>query len=118
MGFERKFKDGDKVKVIDSNSSSYKEIGTIKWYGYPLCLKDPFYKKKIYYVDFKTYSREFYSYQLELVESNINYNYNIVLNTNFRICFRPFNRLLFVNYFITINIYEIITGKVFTINDF
>lgn len=80
MGFERKFKDGDKVEVIDSNSSSYKEIGTIKWYGYPLCLKDPFYKKKIYYVDFKTYSREFYSYQLELVESNINYNYNILTN--------------------------------------
>ena len=80
MGFERKFKDEDKVKVIDSNSSSYKEIGTIKWYGYPLCLKDPFYKKKIYYVDFKTYSREFYSYQLELVESNINYNYNILSN--------------------------------------
>ena len=80
MGFERKFKDGDKVKVIDSNSSSYKEIGTIKWYGYSLCLKDPFYKKKIYYVDFKTYSREFYSYQLELVESNINYNYNILSN--------------------------------------
>ena len=68
MGFERKFKDGDKVKVIDSNSSSYKEIGTIKWYGYPLCLKDPFYKKKIYYVDFKTYSREFHSYQLEKIE--------------------------------------------------
>lgn len=80
MGFERKFKDGDKVKVIDSNSSSYKEIGTIKWYGYPLCLKDPFYKKKIYYVDFKTYSRKFHSYQLELVESNINYNYNILSN--------------------------------------
>lgn len=70
MGFERKFKDGDKVKVIDSNSSSYKEIGTIKWYGYPLCLKDPFYKKKIYYVDFKTYSREFHSYQLEKVEES------------------------------------------------
>lgn len=74
MGFERKFKDGDKVKVIDSNSSSYKEIGTIKWYGYPLCLKDPFYKKKIYYVDFKTYSREFYSYQLEKVEESNNTN--------------------------------------------
>lgn len=74
MGFERKFKDGDKVKVIDSNSSSYKEIGTIKWYGYPLCLKDPFYKKKIYYVDFKTYSREFYSYQLEKVEEFNNTN--------------------------------------------
>ena len=80
MGFKRKFKNGDKVKVIDSNNSSYKEIGTIKWYGYPLCLKDPFYKKKIYYVDFKTYSREFYSHQLELVESNINYNYNILSN--------------------------------------
>ena len=74
MGFERKFKDGDKVKVIDSNSSSYKEIGTIKWYGYPLCLKDPFYKKKIYYVDFKTYSREFYSHQLEKVEESNNTN--------------------------------------------
>lgn len=74
MGFKRKFKDGDKVKVIDSNSSSYKEIGTIKWYGYPLCLKDPFYKKKIYYVDFKTYSREFYSYQLEKVEKFNNTN--------------------------------------------
>ena len=74
MGFERKFKDGDKVKVIDSNSSSYKEIGTIKWYGYPLCLKDPFYKKKIYYVDFKTYSREFHSHQLEKVEDSSNTN--------------------------------------------
>ena len=70
MGFERKFKDGDKVKVIDSNSSSYKEIGTIKWYGYPLYLKDSFYKKKIYHVDFKTYSHEFYSHQLEKVEDN------------------------------------------------
>ena len=74
MGFERKFKDGDKVKVIDSNSSSYKETGTIKWYGYPLCLKDPFYKKKIYYVDFKTYSREFYSHQLEKIEESNNTN--------------------------------------------
>ena len=72
MGFERKFKDGDKVKVIDSNSSSYKEIGTIKWYGYPLYLKDSFYKKKIYYVDFKTYSHEFYSHQLEKVEDSNN----------------------------------------------
>ena len=74
MGFERKFKDGDKVKVIDSNSSSYKKIGIIKWYGYPLCLKDPFYKKKIYYVEFKTYSREFHSYQLEKVEKSNNIN--------------------------------------------
>ena len=74
MGFERKFKNGDKVKVIDSNSSSYKEIGTIKWYGHPLCLKDPFYKKKIYYVDFKTYSHEFHSYQLEKVEESNNTN--------------------------------------------
>ena len=70
MGFERKFKDGDKVKVIDSNSSSYKEIGIIKWYGYPLYLKNPLYQKKIYYIDFKTYSREFHSYQLEKVEES------------------------------------------------
>ena len=72
MGFERKFKDGDKVKVIDSNSSSYKEIGTIKWYGYPLHIKNAYFKKKIYYVDFKTYSHEFYSHQLEKVEDSNN----------------------------------------------
>ena len=72
MGFERKFKDGDKVKVIDSNNSSYKKIGIIKWYGYPLHIKNAYFKKKIYYVDFKTYSHEFYSHQLEKVEDSNN----------------------------------------------
>ena len=86
MGFERKFKDGDKVKVIDSNSSSYKKIGTIKWYGYPLCLENPLYKKKIYYVDFKTYSREFHSYQLEKIEdfSNTDTKSNKLLISNLK----------------------------------
>ena len=82
MGFERKFKDGDKVKVIDSNSSSYKKIGIIKWYGYPLCLENSLYKKKRYYVEFKTYSREFHSYQLEKIEESkeeINISENIEL---------------------------------------
>ena len=74
MGFERKFKDGDKVRVIDINSSNYKKVGIIKWYGYPLHIKDAYFKKKIYYVDFKTYSHEFYSHQLEKVEDSNNTN--------------------------------------------
>ena len=72
MGFERKFKDGDKVRVIDINSSNYKKVGIIKWYGYPLHIKNAYFKKKIYYVDFKTYSHEFYSHQLEKVEDSSN----------------------------------------------
>ena len=74
MGFSRKFKDGDKVRVIDINSSNYKKVGIIKWYGYPLHIKDAYFKKKIYYVDFKTYSHEFYSHQLEKVEDSNNTN--------------------------------------------
>lgn len=86
MRFERKFKDGDKVKVIDSNSSSYKKIGIIKWYGYPLCLENPLYKKKRYYVEFKTYSREFHSYQLEKIEkiNNTSIKSNKLLISNLK----------------------------------
>lgn len=70
MGFKRKFKDGDTVRVTDPNNSNYKKIGIIKWYGYPLYIKNAYFKKKIYYVDFKTYSHEFYSHQLEKVEDS------------------------------------------------
>lgn len=70
MGFERKFKDGDKVKVIDSNSSSYKEIGIVKGYSnkYDSYTYKYISNKKVYNVDFGKYSTEFYPFQLEKVE--------------------------------------------------
>lgn len=72
MGFERKFKDGDKVKVIYSNSSSYKEIGIVKGYSnkYDSYTYKYISNKKVYHVDFGKYSTEFYPYQLEKVEES------------------------------------------------
>ena len=76
MKFKRKFKDEEQVRVIDPDSSLYNKIGTIKWYGYPLYTENAYFKKKIYYVDFKTYSHEFYSYQLEKVKDSSNIKSN------------------------------------------
>ena len=77
MGFERKFKDGDKVKVIDSKEAGfYKKIGIVK--GYSDKYDNYTYKyisnKKVYHVDFGKYSTEFYPYQLEKVEESNNTN--------------------------------------------
>ena len=75
MGFERKFKDGDKVQVIDSSYDKYKKIGKIISYSSSYNYKD------LYEVKFE--DNTYYSYkpnELELVESNINYNYNILSN--------------------------------------
>ena len=85
MGFERKFKDGDKVKVIDSKEAGfYKKIGIVK--GYSDKYDNYTYKyisnKKVYHVDFGKYSTEFYPYQLEKVEESkeeINISENIEL---------------------------------------
>ena len=75
MGFERKFKIGDKVQVIDSSYDKYKKIGKIISYSSSYNYKD------LYEVKFE--DNTYYSYkpnELELVESNINYNYNILSN--------------------------------------
>ena len=85
MGFERKFKDGDKVKVIDSKEAGfYKKIGIVK--GYSDKYDNYTYKyisnKKVYHVDFGKYSTEFYPYQLEKVKESkeeINISENIEL---------------------------------------
>ena len=75
MGFERKFKIGDKVQVIDSSYDKYKKIGKIISYS------SSYNYKGLYKVKFE--DNTYYSYkpnELELVESNINYNYNILSN--------------------------------------
>ena len=85
MGFERKFKDGDKVKVIDSKEAGfYKKIGIVKGYGdkYDSYTYKYISNKKVYHVDFGKYSTEFYPYQLEKVEESkeeINISENIEL---------------------------------------
>ena len=85
MGFERKFKDGDKVKVIDSKEASfYKKIGIVKGYSdkYDSYTYKYISNKKVYHVDFGKYSTEFYPYQLEKVEESkeeINISENIEL---------------------------------------
>lgn len=86
MGFERKFKDGDKVKVIDSNSSSYKEIGIVKGYSnkYDSYTYKYISNKKVYHVDFGKYSTEFYPYQLEKVEESNNTKFNKLLISNLK----------------------------------
>ena len=75
MGFKRKFEIGDKVQVIDSSYDKYKKIGKIISYlsGYNY--------KGFYEVKFE--DGTYFNYkpsELELVESNINYNYNILSN--------------------------------------
>ena len=75
MEFEKKFKIGDKVQVIDSSYDKYKKIGKIISYSSSYNYKD------LYEVKFE--DNTYYSYkpnELELVESNINYNYNILSN--------------------------------------
>ena len=75
MGFKRKFKIGDKVQVIDSSYDKYKKIGKIISYS------SNYNYKGLYEVKFE--DNTYYSYkpnELELVESNINYNYNILSN--------------------------------------
>ena len=85
MGFERKFKDGDKVKVIDSKEAGfYKKIGIVKGYSdkYDSYTYKYISNKKVYHVDFGKYSTEFYPYQLEKVEESkeeINISENIKL---------------------------------------
>ena len=75
MGFKRKFKIGDKVQVIDSSYDKYKKIGKIISYlsGYDY---KGFYKVKFEDGTYFNYKPS----ELELVESNINYNYNILSN--------------------------------------
>ena len=85
MGFERKFKDGDKVKVIDRKEAGfYKKIGIVKGYSdkYDSYTYKYISNKKVYHVDFGKYSTEFYPYQLEKVEESkeeINISENIEL---------------------------------------
>lgn len=69
MGFSRKFKDGDKVRVIKPNDSRYKQIGKIFAYY------SDYFGKGVYSVKFK--GNEFVRYksnELELVEANISCN--------------------------------------------
>lgn len=69
MGFERKFKDGDKVRVIDSSYAKYKEIGKIVSYLSNCGCKG------LYKVKFE--DNTYFSYkpnELELVEANISCN--------------------------------------------
>ena len=75
MGFKRKFQIGDKVQVIDSSYDKYKKIGKIISYlsGYDY---KGFYKVKFEDGTYFNYKPS----ELELVESNINYNYNILYN--------------------------------------
>ena len=82
MGFERKFKDGDKVKVKDPKEAGfYKKIGIVKGYSdkYDSYTYKYISNKKVYHVDFGEYSTEFYPYQLEKVEEFNNTKSNKLL---------------------------------------
>ena len=75
MGFKRKFQIGDKVQVIDFNYDKYKKIGKIISYS------SSYNYKGLYEVKFEDGTNFNYKpNELELVESNINYNYNILSN--------------------------------------
>ena len=66
MGFSRKFKKGDKVRVIKTNDPKYKQIGKIidyySSYGY----------KGVYNVSFENGIRSYYPSSLEKVEDSSN----------------------------------------------
>lgn len=70
MGFKRKFKDGDTVKVIKSNDSKYKKIGEIFFYN------SSYGGKGWYKVKFDDGYYSYYSYELEKVEESNNTNIN------------------------------------------
>ena len=66
MGFKRKFKDGDTVRVIKSNDSRYKKIGEIFFYS------SSYGGKGWYKVKFDDGYYSYYSYELEKVEESNN----------------------------------------------
>lgn len=68
MGFERKFKDGDTVRVIKPNDFRYKQIGKITYYSYS------YSGKGIYSVIFEDSTSNYYSNNLEKVEESNNTN--------------------------------------------
>lgn len=68
MGFSRKFKKGDKVRVIKPNDPRYKQIGKIIDYYYS------YSGKGIYGVNFEKDFNNYYSNSLEKVEDSNNTN--------------------------------------------
>ena len=68
MGFKRKFKIGDKVKVIKTNDTRYNQIGKIEYY------QSSYYNNKGFYtVEFDGNSfTDYYSHELEKVEDSSN----------------------------------------------
>ena len=72
MGFKRKFKIGDKVKVIKTNDTRYNQIGKIEYY------QSSYYNNKGFYtVEFDENSfTDYYSHELEKVEESNNININ------------------------------------------
>ena len=72
MGFKRKFKIGDKVKVIKTNDTRYNQIGKIKYY------QSSYYNNKGFYtVEFDENSfTDYYSNELEKIEESNNININ------------------------------------------
>ena len=64
MGFKRKFKIGDKVKVIKTNDTRYNQIGKIEYY------QSSYYNNKGFYtVEFDENSfTDYYSHELEKIE--------------------------------------------------
>ena len=69
MGFERKFKDGDKVKVIKTNDPKYNQIGKIEYYQ-----SSYNNSKGMYGVSFENGFSHYYPNNLEKVEDSSNTN--------------------------------------------
>ena len=70
MGFKRKFKDEDTIRVIKTNDPRYKQIGKIRSYH-------PNYDSKGFYpVHFEDGIRDYYSYELEKIKDSSNIKSN------------------------------------------